>query len=387
MTRLDFQGDVGHRTFHKIAKLYNLPEFVLNTPQDELIVLSKKANVHADVRYPYQFPCHNKAATVLSAAYFYENQYELPPKVRPAILDNLNKFAGYFGVADSLNALMVKHAEINRDSEDPDSDFAIVKVSSAGTKQRLYPMRNWNETKMAAAWYLEWMPELRNEFGFLDRQKIAEKIIDKTEEYRMFLPGDMHHKLEQHAGIGTGSPAKVAEQLRRRKPFAKEAAARDWIEKTAQAVERTPQAFLTAEPLADMADTMDKVDRHLHLINKYSEYLLSPEDVVFEATHTKIAELQDTVFQTTTGNIYTRDQLTKLSANKIRSLLGDDVADAITTGMRLDPIKLAEVASTLPRGDAELFDEMMRAVGEEPLHKSSAHLGLSPEVLGQIASI
>jgi hypothetical protein len=158
------------------------------------------------------------------------------------------------------------------------------------------------------------------------------------------------------------------------------------VVKLAHIIANKPQAFLDADSLADLCDTIDKIDRYSGLINKYSEHVPAPEAFIFEATQTKIAEFQDTTFITTTGNAYTREQLMKLSASKIRSILGDDVADAVTTGMRLDPIKLAEVAITLPRGDAEIFDELMASVGETPLHKASVHIGLSPEVLGQIAA-
>ena len=64
----------------------------------------------------------------------------------------------------------------------------------------------------------------------------------------------------------------------------------------------------------------------------------------------------------------------------LRALMGSDIADGVALGMDIDPVKLAEVAPTLPLPDAELLEKLLKESGIPPLR--SADPSLTPEMAG-----
>jgi hypothetical protein len=387
---LDQSGDTNFSELNRYARLYPFPDFAKQAGLADLVgPTEKKARLYADIRMPYQFPIHNKAATFVSTVYFLEKSAEVSPKVRDHIAARLSKAAEYWGIGNAVKVLESKHAGLNKEADHPDSSYAIVWATDDGRKERRYPMRNGLEVKAAAAWYRDYMPEIRKEYEFTDRQTIANKILQKAAEFGADIK-DYRTELEQHAGRGLCSPTKAAEFIRDRvrAAYKCQPKMRDSMHKLADMVANRPKAFLDPGTMRDLANTVDQFDRTHGLLNKYSEAIPAPEAFLFEATYTKTAEFCKESCTLNTGSVYSKEDFTKLSTSDIRDLFGDDIADAVITGLSVDPEKMAEVAATFPRPDAQMFDELMSSKGIEPVAKQGAaqDLGFSFKELQEMSA-
>ena len=122
----------------------------------------------------------------------------------------------------------------------------------------------------------------------------------------------------------------------------------------------------------------------------------APEADLLEATNwaTRTAEQFEAAGEVeahcamTSGTVYDKGSLSKLALDDLRSLFGTDFAKEVSTGLDLDVEKLAEVAHTLPRPEAELFDNLCQECGIAPAMSkgASAPLEFSEEDLEKLAS-
>ena len=88
-----------------------------------------------------------------------------------------------------------------------------------------------------------------------------------------------------------------------------------------------------------------------------------------------------------TGNVYEKEQLSKLAREDVANLFGNDFANEVCTGFDVDPEKLAEVAHTLPRPDAELLEHLLSEVGQRPqLNKAAEFEPIDDKTLEAIAA-
>jgi len=160
------------------------------------------------------------------------------------------------------------------------------------------------------------------------------------------------------------------------------------MEKLASMVETKPKAFIDPASAADLASTLDTFDRTHGLLGKYSAAIPAPEDVVFEATYTKLASVRDNACHTVTGNVYDREEFEKISLSNISDVFGDDMAREVANGLQVDPVKLAELVATLPRGEAVMFDDLAADRGVSPLTKESSHsTGFSFDELQKMSAV
>ena len=386
---IDQTGDTEFRDLHRYVRLYEFPEFAKKAEFANIVEPEeKKVSYYADVRMPHQFPCHTKAATFVSTVYFLEKQSEVNPKVRPMIESRLAKFAEYWGIKNAIEVVKSRHTAINKQAELPDSSYAIVWATEDGRKDRRYPMRNTLEVKAAAAWFTDHNDAIRKEFGFIDRQTIANKILDKSAEYGAST-GKYHETLEKAAGRGFHDPKKAGKAIRDRVKAASKVTPELAVgmSKLAESVETQPERYLDPESASKLASTIDQFDRTHNLIGRYTEMIPSPEDVLFNATRSKVAEFCTESCTTHTGAIYDQEDFSKLSATDVRDLFGDDIVSAVTTGLTVDPEKMAEVASTFPRPDAVLLDQLMQDKGINPIAKeaSASKIGFSHRQLQAMA--
>lgn len=391
MTTLDQRGDASFRDLNRYVQLYPMPEFAKQASVDDLCnPPDDKAQYYADVRVPHQFPCHTKSATYLSYVYFLEKQSELSPKVRGYIKDRLDKMASFHGIKNAVLALTSKHAALHADPETslPDSSYAIVWASADGRKERHYPLRNATEVKAAASWFADYLPDLRKEFDWADRQTIAKKILQKAAEYGADV-GKYLVGLEKAAGKGICDSKAAATMIRERTKAARrvEPQMKEAMEKFAEMVEAKPPAFLDPATMTHMAQVIDKFDRTHGLLNKYSAAIPAPEDVLFQATYSKTSEFIKDACTLVSGHVYDKNDFTKLSLQHVKDLFGDEFAECVASGFNVDPEKMAELATTLPRPDAELLEQLFDDANVRPIAKQAAlqGIGIPPEVLRKMA--
>jgi hypothetical protein len=89
-----------------------------------------------------------------------------------------------------------------------------------------------------------------------------------------------------------------------------------------------------------------------------------------------------------TGNIYDKGQLSKLAREDVEGLFGTDFANEVCTGLEVDVEKIAEIAATLPRPDAELLEQLLTEAGQHPqMNKGASWEPISNEVLEELAAL
>jgi len=363
---MDPAADKNQTELVKIANRFELPDFVKEaaiSPSMDPVGsgLQIAVTAYADpVRK--KFACHSAAATWLSAAYFHDKSAEYHPNDRRRVCERFEHFADFFGMRPAYDEI-VKKAELLRGSDQlPDSSYAYVWEADNGSKERFYPLTSSAEVKVAA----EWLHASRDRIPFAERHTVSKKILEKAARYGAGLGDDLTDFIEKQAGRGIPNPASLYKMLENRAVLADSEAHREAIMKVAAAVKATPRQALQQNELIKLASLVDVVDHSLGLIGKYTDMLPRPEDIIFEVTFTKAASDFSQLCTLQTGNIYGKDQLSKLARDSVVSVFGEDFADAVCTGFDVDPEKVADVAHTLPRPDAELLERLLAEAGQHP---------------------
>lgn len=381
---VDQVADANGAELYRLSQRYKFPDFV------------KKANLELSMRpgplavtvyadaVRRQFPCHNAASTWLSAAYFYEKKAEFHQKEAARIEQRLDHYVDYWRIRPAVEALRAKNAEYTKSAADtlPDSAYAWVWVGEGGHKDRRLPLRSAVEVKTAC----DYLFQYADRFDFKTRNTMARKIVTKAAAFGAGL-GDRREWLEKSAGMGVGDPAAIVGMIADRAKLATNVEFRRGILKLAETVQTTPRAALNPDTLADLCHTVEQIDRTLGVFGKYAATLPRPEDVIFSATFTKAAAELNETCALTSGNAYRKEQFSKLALDDVRALFGDEFAEQVKLGFAVDPEKMAELAHTLPRPDAELFDRMMADGGLHPVltKAASARQGFSAADFAKMA--
>lgn len=382
---VDHVADTNGAELFRLSRLYDFPDFVKKANLELVMRPGQLAvTVYADP-VNRQFPCHNAPSTWLSAAYFYEKKAEFHPKDAARIEQRLDNYVDYWRIRPSVEALKAKHAEYTKSAADklPDSAYAWVWVGEDGRKDRRLPLRTAGEVKQAADYLLQYA----DRFDFKTRNAMARKIVTKAAAYGANLGGHREW-LEKTAGLGVGDPKAIVAMIEDRAKLATNTDFRRGVLKLAEVVRSTPRAALHPDTLADLCHTVEQIDRTLGVFNKYAAALPRPEDVIFSATFTKAAEELAQTCALTTGNAYRKEQFAKIALDDLSALFGTDFGDQVRKGLDgVDTEKLAELVATLPRPDAELFDAMMRDLGQGPALTKAASVrqGFTPEDYARMA--
>ena len=379
---------IGH-VQHELAlfsKLYDLPDYVKQADMlDTISPANLPVTACADVRNN-TLPLHTKAATYYSWLRYLNKQAEISAKFRPHIEERLTKQAAFWGIDADVAALKKRHDELHKAAELPDSAFALVWAGEDGRKERHYRISNPLEVKAACQAFTEF----RDQFGFRDRQTIAKKILAKSAEFGVGLDDDLRETLEKQAGMGLYDPKACAKAICDRVnmvlPEIREEV-RDGMRKTAAQVAVNPSLAMDPVNCESLCETLDAFDRMAGLTTKYAEGLPRPEDIVYAAPYSTAADFCKNACELVTGKVYSREQFKKLALADVRSVLGNDIADAVAYGFQVSPEKMSEVASTFPRADAERLESLMEAAAERPVLAHSKRASFSAKELADLATI
>lgn len=373
---LDQTADTSHAELFRISKLYSPPDFVKQASPESLLTRSTddpaqetnpelSTHVFADTRNR-QFPCHTKAATWLSYAWFLENRGEMPEKMAKHIEQRLDNYASYWTISPQIDALKSRHAELYKDAESrlPDSSFALVVETENGLKQRDYPLRNPLEVKTAASWFLQ----NRDAWPYSWRQKIANKILEKAGQFGVALDA-MHGQLEQCAGHGFCTPKEAAALLRGRtfvetkaEPPVKEA-----MRKLADEIENAPALCVESTQLQKVAEVVDQFDRKHNLVRNYGPEFSRPEEVLFNMTYKEASATVASCFGTATGYLYSKEDLRRIDPEDLHLLFGDKIAGCALSGELMDVEKVADAINKLSYKEALAFDQLVNDAGVYPV--------------------
>lgn len=380
---LDPASDKNRTELTKYSQRYDFPQFVKSADLDSTMDPGEIAvTAYADP-VNKKYACHSAAATWLSSVYFHEKSAEYHPKQQSKICERLERFADYFGIRPAYNAVAKRANDLRQNDQMPDSSYAYVWQSKDGHKERYYPMTSALQVKVAA----EWLYENQDKIPFADRNVIGTRIYEKAAHYGAGIGEALTDFIEKQAGRGIPDPPELYTMLERRSKLAKKAEHREAIIKLADTVRNTPRVALQPNELVKLATTVDLIDYAIGLKGKYTDLLPRPEDVIFKVTYTKAASDHGKLCTLQTGSVYDKSQLAKLAREDVVDLFGNDFANEVCTGFEIDPEKIAEVANTLPRPDAELLEHLLAEAGQRPqLAKSASCDPIDTETLEALAA-
>lgn len=364
---LDQTRDLSGTETHRLTSLYAPPDFVKRASAEQLRGNPNEilpTHLYADQRQRL-YPCHTPAATWMSALFFMDKSAEFTKADYDSVSGRLVKSAQAFHILPELNNLWNR---MTKDASDgltqlPDSAFALVWKTDGGT-ERHYPLRNSGEVKMAASWFQKY----RDEFTFPDRRMIASRILEKASEFEVRL--NEHELLEKTAGHGYCAAGTIMEMLEKRATLVNRSHPEYALQlrNMVASMQNAPARSREYETRCKMAELLDQFDRQTHINRLYDDGLERPEEVLFQVNEKAAAEFVESHVTTVTGSVYEKDALAELDLSDIRDWMGDEFANAVSHGgLYTDPVKLATILSTLPRGDAAMFDRLASERGVAPV--------------------
>lgn len=388
---LDQTSDINGQQLYRLSKLYTLPAFVKKASSTDIYGVDElETHQYADPA-TRQFPCHTAASTYISTLFFMDKRAELDTSKAEYMDNRLDDFAFVHGITDTIKGLRDKLATITKSAsaDASEDDFALLlskDESDTGKAEKYYPLRNALEVKKAA----EYLSEYKAELPYKYRQRMAEKILEKADVYGAGL-GDLDDFLHKQAGHGAAAAEEIAKMLFSRAKLMKRAKKVEYGIKMAEIARSVldNNGVHDQDKLVKLACLVDDADRESGL-NRYLLDLPAVEDIFFNITEKKASQLRSEHFATTSGNTYKLADTDKLKLAEVKALMGSDFAEAISTGgLFVSPEKLAEIAPTLPRGDATLFDKMLATFGIHPVAKEAAYedTSLTQEELKEWARI
>lgn len=357
---VDLADDRSLRNLHRFSQLYSFPAFVKTADVDSLLDDgSGEPDEYADP-INRRYRCHNPSATWLQAVYFENAREGMSKSAAAAIKEQLDRLASFWGVLGQVEDMRQEHQELRRKvaeaQEVPDEHYALV-IDDETVPTRKYPLRNPAEIQKAA----EYLVHYRGMFPYRVREKMASRILKRAAEEQVDL-GKHEAPLKSTAGMGEPNYAKIGVMLGGRAVISR-GDSKQMCEHLSKMLE--PEVYLPREKLGEIVERIDDMDRNeLKLFGRYGSGLEYPEDVFFFTHHTEKMASDDC--QLTTGSAYRVEDFSKLALDDLRDVMGDDFVAAVRRGFDADPVKVAEVASTLPRGDAEIFERFLTQIGISP---------------------
>ena len=313
--------------FVKIAKLYEVPDFVLNATEEQLTVPKEASSRAYAMPTRKALPLVNKVATWLSAAYLMENP-TLPQNVKDAALRVLRGAANVYGID-----LPTRKPE--PEVQEPQAEDYLIDTELKSGRVRRLPVRNLQEAKMAVAY----LKEHRHEFPWELRREASSRLLQKAASLQLELPEADQRMLNIDAANFVAPEDQLCELLTSRSRlaahlgFPEEA---ESFQKLAKAVAGTNGMVVEGELAGDILDVVEAFDRQ---IGRKSASL----DGVEVMTNDQFVAWADRMCVLKSGHVFDREDFRNLSVTDIVTATGlttEQVADE--TGLWVETRKVAE---------------------------------------------
>lgn len=358
MMLIDQCHDLSGAITHELTQIYGSPDFVKKASRAHKLGDPSTLPAMAYAGPNNTFPTHTKAATWLSAAFLAYNEQQHPEVDFSGIKSKLSKVAAVWKIADEVEHIFsqVKSA----------ANVGVVyalEFTEDGVAKKAFPMRNAKEVQAAASLLLQ----NREKMSFELRQVAAERVVQQAIEFHADIDMPAMHKM---AGIGFSATEVVVGEWEKRAVWLADShpETSDSLLAMADSVRAFKLDARDTSMRNKLAATMEQLDRDFKLTGLYGTKLRSPEDTFFEVTFKQAAALQDSIFKLTNGDVFQKSALAGVTTEHIQNWFGDDLADMVKDPLSdmIDHEKLAEVARTLPRPDANAFSEMLAAHAQKP---------------------
>lgn len=294
---------------NQMAATFRLPDMVKKADEATLTPPHKAGAFYADP-VALDYACHNAPATLFSTAMLLFHGKEKNAKFI-TILDRLEKSATHFGVHAEFADLCEqdkKARDIAQEKLD-DDQFAMVTLFEGHTI-RQYPIRNKDEVKAAA----EFLKRNRNNFRFVDRNKMARKILARAHQFEC---DDVinDETIAKTAGVAIVDGTTVGNFLRKVGTLIRSETDKQNLVTVIRASEALP--VLPNDFALKVAGAVDDIYRD----NKVNASVL-PEDELFVVTKNDLLELKQ-AYIPFGGEFFSKDHICKLGKDTAVGLIGE----------------------------------------------------------------
>lgn len=344
----------------RLSKMVDFPAYVKSAKREDVVL----QGVCADP-INTQFPCHNKEATWLSAAFYLLTTEEPFDKMASSkIWRTLQKAGEVHDIASDLSSLYEKAAAMAASVEDKDEDYALVDDDPETKKPvRKYRIKNPKEVKKSVGYLIKW----RGTFPNQTKRKMAERILRKAAELSVDLEDDAE-TLRRISGQGFCASVDVAEalidrsRLLRTKKASKEQT--DSLVQLAAEFLRHPDRARDTVILQKVADAVDALDKAFDIDAEKAGHI---EDVLFKLSDKHVKSAMEEYVGCASGAIYKKAELGRLSPSDLQEYLGSELVERMLSpecnGLFLRPAKVAEIITALDYEQSVQFDKAASASG------------------------
>lgn len=353
-------------TLHRIKTLFGEPEFIKNagapTTDEELHALPFSCFADQAKR---QYPIHNKEATWLSNATFWETSI-FDPKASPKTGEELLKAATYWDIEDDIREMLqkVSDASQTRQKEDlPDDVFALVATRPTdGNQLRMFPTFDPDMVKKSAEqFYAE-----RTLLPLQWRRVAAQNLLKAAQDQNVNINNEaVEDYLNRAAGKGMSSTSTLIDALIKRANILhdtkRKSAARDLV----QIANKLEGQETSRELCEKMAEKLDILDRNMGLYQRYATGLDLPEESCHRILAKHARSYADALLTLPTGRHYKKADLARVGP-KLFALVPAYLSEATTIDGSLDMVKTAKCIGEMTIHEARNIEHVLSALGIEP---------------------
>lgn len=359
--------------FHRIQQHHNVPSFVKEATAKDIVPSFNNASLARVCADPvkFKYPCHTKAATWVSAAYFADDYPKLDPSYRRKVGDSITKFAQFHGIyADVKKIFDEKAGLIKAAAKKPvyPDDMYLSVIRQGGTVKRAGLLANQTSIKKAANWLLSH----RNEIPLYKCSEIAYKLTKRAAQLNMQVP--YQDKMERFMGLGLNDNQTIASQIEKR---AELGMTRDRA--LSQTMQKIAHEFRTNPPeiggltMMKAANFVDEYDHRVGLVAaRARKEIAYPEDIFYKHTTNIMRKAASSSIKLQNGQVYDLSSMEALKRQDFQDTFGDDLTNECFSGHSLNKEAAARVFPTLPRPMADQITAMLSKNGEKPFRTEKA---------------
>lgn len=317
-----------------------------------------------------EFPCHTKAATWVSSAYFIENYDKIKEPFRQMIGFNLEKHAQYFGIVPEIQHYVdvVSRKMTEKEAAAPEYMYAIEEQQPDGTVKRAGLISSEARAEEASNWVLS----NRNELPLEKCGEIAERILDIAEAGHYTL--EKKAELERLVGSGFNDPESIKRQLVKRAKlgYRKSPAASAKMMEMADAFSNN-DLYSNPEAMYKMACAVDAYDHQMGLTAARARGDINyPADIFYQYSLSEMQKVASSHVQLQTGETFDLEKLASINKNAFEEEFGTELADELYTGLKLDKEAAAAILPTLPRPQAQQLSVFLSEKNIDPTFTEKA---------------
>jgi hypothetical protein len=354
---IDITDDVSKKYYNAFIKQVGMPEYVKSAhvpTKDSLDNVSSEAFADNINR---KFAVDSKANCWCSALYFYGNQCNTLGSSKQAEA-RLVKAARVWGISDEVERIKKAFEEVSIPAT-----YAI-SFKFKGAQIDRCP----DHTKEAATASSEWLYANRFKFPVEIQKQAAVRLQSKADPFKISTKAAAYLDKLANSSSYSNLNCKIACAITDRLnaiPSFKWGALEDEMLKVAQTLSSAPFDVCSSADL--LVNALEALDTKSGMNSKWGSAIQHPVDVCYRANLTKAAAAMDSVVHLVTGTPVDLTKISDFQLEKGLKVAGDDfLSYCQSDGLNVDRSKAAEILPTLPKPEAQKFEQAIKTSGYIP---------------------